>query len=85
MLKRAQYHTYTNGTLRRIMADGSTRVVPKPEARLELVSGIHEQCGHFGVKRTRHLVLAGHWWRGVEGDVKAVCSSCQVCSRCVQL
>ena len=81
VLKRSQHYSYANGTLRRVMADGTTRVVPRPETRLQLVGEVHEQCGHFGVKRTKHLVLTGHWWRGVEADVKSVCSACQVCSR----
>eukprot|EP00775_Hariotina_reticulata_P005639 gene5639-biopygen7440 len=47
--------------LNRIMPDGTYKIVPKPADRLALVQQQHEQCGHFGVKRTAALLLGKYW------------------------
>eukprot|EP00854_Cymbomonas_tetramitiformis_P034360 gene34360-biopygen27017 len=35
--------------------------VPKPEDRLDLVKEYHERTGHWGCKRTGHLLCQRHW------------------------
>eukprot|EP00775_Hariotina_reticulata_P015282 gene15282-biopygen3187 len=54
--------------LNRIMPDGTYKIVPKPADRLALVQQQHEQCGHFGVRRTAALLLGKYWWLGVLAD-----------------
>lgn len=79
--KRLQYYGMFDGVLRRRMADGSTRVVPKPEEREELIQAAHTQTGHFGVQRTAALLSHSYWWRSMFTDVKAVVSRCSLCDR----
>ena len=67
--------------LRRAMANGSLRVVPRPVERGETVHRCHVMSGHFGIRRTLHLVMAAYWWQGMEKDVTTVVTSCSVCDR----
>jgi len=63
------------------MPDGSRRTVPPPAERAELVRKIHGECGHYGMRRTLHLVLTSYWWAGARADVTAIVASCDLCSR----
>jgi len=63
------------------MADGSIRVVPPQADRQAIVERVHGQTGHFGIKRTLHLVLANYWWPGVTQFVVEFCRRCAVCAR----
>jgi hypothetical protein len=63
------------------MPDGTRKLVPKPADRPGLIERLHQQAGHFGVRRTAHLVLASHWWRTLHVDVAAVVRKCGVCDR----
>jgi len=67
--------------LNRIMPDGTYKFVPKPADRLALVQQQHEQCGHFGIKRTASLLLGKYWWHGLLADVSRVIGKCQHCDR----
>jgi transposase InsO family protein len=67
--------------LNRIMPDGTYKIVPKPADRLALVQQQHEQCGHFGIKRTASLLLGKYWWHGLLADVSRVIGKCQHCDR----
>ncbi|XRB15552.1 reverse transcriptase [Pseudoscourfieldia marina] len=42
--------------LMKTLPNGSKRVIPAPSERRELIKEAHEKCGHFGVRRTLHLV-----------------------------
>jgi len=66
--------------LLRRMEDGSTRIVPSPEQRQQLIQQQHEQCGHFGIRRTAALLGSKYWWRGLLADTAAVVKRCQHCS-----
>lgn len=86
VLKRAKSYTYKHtddgaGKLFRRMPDGSCKEVPPPDARHALVQQVHETHGHFGRRRTAHMLMLSHWWIGMWTDVKAVVQSCQACSR----
>ena len=48
----------SSSVLYRVMSDGSSRVVPPPSDRRPIIQAMHEKCGHFGEKRTVHLVLS---------------------------
>ena len=67
--------------LHKLMGDGTTRVVPPPADRPKLIQDMHEQAGHFGVKRTAQLLLNTYWWKGITEDAAATVRRCQVCDR----
>jgi len=81
VLRRARDYRWHDGQLLRNMADGSTRIVPPPAERAELVKATHERLGHFGVRRTTALLATAHWWYGMRGDVRTVVSECKVCDQ----
>ena len=73
---RARLYSWQDGTLYRRPPDGSLRKVPEPGDRVELVQHIHEQCGHYGVKRTCVMVAASLWRRTLHADVAEVIRRC---------
>jgi hypothetical protein len=79
--RRATYYEWQGTTLRRKMADGTTRIVPSPADRLRITTEVHNHCGHFGEKRTASLLQTGHWWRGLTNDVHEVVRHCSLCDR----
>lgn len=81
VVKRAKLYAWQQGKLHRRMGDGSLRLVPPPAERQDVILAAHEQCGHFGQKRTSHLLLTSFWWRGIHQDVTKVVQSCAVCDR----
>ena len=48
-------------TILRRMADGTTRVVPPPNARQAITEHAQLTSGHFGSRRTAHLLLINYW------------------------
>jgi hypothetical protein len=81
VLQRSRLYLWQHGELHRRLPNGSVRRVPRPQDREGLVRRLHERCGHFGAKRTTHLVAAGHWWRNMHAEVAEVVRRCQVCDR----
>jgi hypothetical protein len=79
--KRALVYSMREGVLRRVMANGTSRIVPPVNERFSLVKDTHDRCGHFGMQRTEQQLLAGFWWIGLRADVRAVVSACAVCSQ----
>jgi hypothetical protein len=79
--QRAKQYRWVDDKLLRLMPDGSTRTVPPPEERVAIVKQVHEQLGHFGVKRTRRLVMHSWWWAGIEDDVVRVLQACPHCKQ----
>ena len=77
----AGYTLAADGTLRRQLADGSSRIVPKPAERKQLIQQFHQRNGHYGVRRTGALVQTSYWWWGLWADVAAELSKCALCSR----
>jgi Integrase zinc binding domain len=69
---RLRLYSWQAGVLYRLMPDGSRKIVPPPAEREAVVRKLHERMGHFGVRRTAHLVLASHWWRTLHADVEQV-------------
>jgi transposase InsO family protein len=78
-LKRAKAYAMEGGVLYRQLAKGERREVPPPVERKEIVQRVHERCGHFGRKRTTHLVMLAYWWAGLYKDVRAVIKCCSAC------
>ena len=61
--------------------DGKPRLVPKPPERTALIKRVHEETGHFGVRRTLALLLNRYWWQGMTEDVSSVVRHCAACDR----
>ncbi len=78
---RASRYRLVDGQLHRLMRDGTTRVVPPIGERADIIRDTHERTGHFGVKRTKHMLFASFWWPGLEADVVRVLATCEVCAR----
>lgn len=79
--KRLAYYVWRGDTLLRRMPDGALKQVPRPEERPALIKQLHNQCGHFGIRRTAALVLNSYWWHGLQADVAHLVSGCKECSR----
>mgnify|MGYP006281264777 CR=1 FL=1 len=70
-----------DGQLRHLNAAKQSRIIPPPDQRIPLIAKWHEQCCHFGVKRTLSLLAQHYWWYGMADQVRAVIRNCPVCSR----
>jgi hypothetical protein len=77
----AKYSCSGDGIIRRKFPDGSTKLVPKPADRKELVVQFHHRTGHYGVRRTGALISNSYWWWGLWNDVAAELSKCSLCAR----
>ena len=81
IFRRANKFYMVAGVLYRLMSNGLAKEVPPPDKRANIVRTLHEQCGHFGRRRTTHLLLLSYWWKGLYGDVRDCCRNCASCSR----
>ena len=79
--RRAARYRWQGDQLVIVGMDGRSRVVPRPADRGELVRKMHEQSGHWGVRRTCALLLHSFWWRGVKEDVANTVKHCTACDR----
>ena len=67
-----------------LMEQGGRIVVPRDERlRARIILEAHEPpfCGHLGVKKTLEQVARTWWWPTLNGDVKDVTESCDICQR----
>ena len=65
----------------RQLHNGTYREVPPPGDRVSLIQRAHHLSGHFGIRRTAHLLLLSYWWQGIMKDVAGVVGQCKVCDR----
>ncbi len=65
----------------RIWLDGTRRVVPRPTQRFQLIQQVHEDLGHFGVRRTHAMLRGQYWWIGMHQEVTTYVGRCGVCDR----
>jgi len=79
--KRKRYYVWRTGTLLRVMHDGTTRIVPTPSDRMEILKRYHLEVGHFGARRTAALAMLAYWWHGIHKDSATLVSRCDVCHR----
>ena len=79
--KRAARFKWTDNKLYRCMDDGSLREVPPKADRYEAVRSLHESTGHWGRRRTAHLVMKTYWFPQLYKIVREVVNSCAACSR----
>ncbi len=77
--RRARHYRMQGQRLLRVMPLSHHRVVPAPEERNQLIRRVHEETGHFGVRRTTALLRASHWWYGLKRDVEAIVTGCEAC------
>lgn len=81
VLRRARSYVMQGGRLHRRMHDLSLKEVPPPAERAAVVRAIHEKCGHFGRRRTVHLLMLHYWWPGLYEDVDSCIRACLPCSQ----
>jgi hypothetical protein len=81
VLRRSRSYQYTAGVLNRHMPNGTTRIVPPPPDRAAIVERHHVSCGHFGMRRTTHLLSRAYWWIGMNTDTREVVRRCLVCDQ----
>jgi transposase InsO family protein len=65
----------------RVLGNGAVRLVPPVVERPGIIETAHRLSGHFGVRRTAHLLLANYWWQGILADVTKVVGQCLVCDQ----
>lgn len=68
-----------NGLLFQVWADGARRILPRPDQRASLVRQVHEELGHFGVRKTHSMLPSQYWWTSMYQQVATYFSRCEVC------
>ncbi|KAK3239670.1 hypothetical protein CYMTET_50416 [Cymbomonas tetramitiformis] len=81
--RRAARHRWDEATdeIYMITLSGKEVRIPKPADRLALVKEYHSRTGHWGIRRTQHLLWQRHWWADLKKDVEAVVTQCGTCQR----
>ena len=79
--RRCKCYYMVSGKLFRRMSSGESKEVPPPAERISVATDIHNQTGHFGRRRTTHLLMQQYWWSGMYSDVLKVVANCPSCSR----
>ncbi|KAK3235925.1 hypothetical protein CYMTET_53919 [Cymbomonas tetramitiformis] len=81
--RRAARHRWDEATdeIYMITLSGKEVMIPKPADRLALVKEYHSRTGHWGIRRTQHLLWQRHWWADLKKDVEAVVTQCETCQR----
>ena len=79
--KRAKHYIWSHGAIVRVFPAGTFKVVPQVANRFALVARVHQEMGHFGIRRTVSLLVPEYWWAGLYEDVVDVVSKCEVCAR----
>jgi hypothetical protein len=79
--RRARQYELNGDVVVRMMADGTRRIVPPVNSKVDLIPQTHAKTGHWGVRRTKGLLLSSYWWQGLEKDVGKVLAKCEVCSQ----
>ena len=72
---------WEGGMIFRRWCNGTRKVVSRPNQRLQLVRQVHEELGHFGVRRTHSMLQNQYWWVGMHQQVAAYVGKCKVCDR----
>ncbi|KAK3277117.1 hypothetical protein CYMTET_14855 [Cymbomonas tetramitiformis] len=81
--RRAARHRWDEATdeIYMVTMSGKEVRIPKPADRLALVKEYHSRTGHWGIRRTQHLLWQRHWWADLKKDVEAVVTQCETCQR----
>lgn len=78
---RSKGYRFDNGVLYKRMAAGTEKVVPRPEQRANLIRRVHQDVGHYGVKKTYSLLEPTYWWVGMFNQVQYEVAACTACDR----
>ncbi|KAK3240018.1 hypothetical protein CYMTET_50097 [Cymbomonas tetramitiformis] len=81
--RRAARHRWDEATdeIYMVTMSGKEVRIPKPADRLALVKEYHSRTGHWGIRRTQHLLWQRHWWADLKKYVEAVVTQCETCQR----
>ena len=77
----ANYTTTEDGDILRHLINGTTRTVPRLEARTEALQKVHAASGHSGMTRTESLARRTYWWPTIGADCRQTVRNCDVCDR----
>ena len=72
---------WAKGLLFRVWPNGARHIVPRPDQRASLVRQVHEELGHFGVRRIHSMLHNQYWWTGMYQQVATYVSRCEICDR----
>jgi hypothetical protein len=79
---RTKGYWFENDVLYKRTAAGTDKVVPRPEHRVNLICCVHQDVGHYGVKKTYSRVLEPtYWWAEMYGQVQHEVAACTACDR----
>ena len=81
VLQKAQAYEWESGTLYKVSWHGGRRVLPPPHERAGIVRRVHEQSGHYKVRRCVALLKRAYHFPGMEAAARACVHSCAVCDR----
>ena len=59
---------------------GVPKILVPVRRRYPLITLIHEEYLHSGVKKTLQVLLRQYWWPGITADVKTVLKDCHSCA-----
>ncbi|GAQ91134.1 putative transposon-encoded protein with retrovirus polyprotein and reverse transcriptase domain [Klebsormidium nitens] len=79
--RRSLSYRFDDGVLLRRLGNGEEKVVPPPAEREGVVQAVHEETGHWGEKRTVHLLKRTYWWAGMYETARRGVAGCHQCDR----
>ena len=79
-LKRAKLYLLLGDCVWRTI-DGRCLEVPAPCKRADIMADSHRRTGHWGARRTTHLIRTSYWWAGMGQDVSNLVGQCELCTR----
>src|SRR3569833_1589475 len=79
--RRSLAYRFEDGVLLRRLGNGEEKVVPPPAEREGVVQLVHEETGHWGEKRTVHLLKRTYWWAGMYESVRRGVAGSHQCDR----
>ena len=77
---KAKKYLVHEGEIYRRTARG-LRYVPKVEARLRIMKGLHDEIGHWDFRTTYAIITEKFWWPTVRPDVAQFVRSCDTCQK----
>lgn len=79
--QRSRRYYWRDDYMIRVLPTGAERLVPPPHERAALIHRVHDDLGHFGIKRTYSLLVPHFHWKGMYLQVRDVVMKCEQCDR----
>ena len=80
--KRAKNYEAFNGVLyKKATPKTARREIPPKEDRAAKIAQCHEECGHFGVRRTESLLKLNYTWCNMRADIEEHIRNCLECTK----